>query len=36
MNGLGAHVEFAQIQAANYQAQSAKDLAHESAMVRCL
>ena len=31
MSGLGTHVEFAQIQAANYQAQSAKDLAHESA-----
>lgn len=31
MNGLGSHIEFAQIQAANFQAQSAKDVAHESA-----
>ena len=28
----GAYVELAQLQAANFQAQSAKDLAHESAM----
>ena len=27
----GAYVEFGQLQAANFQAQSAKDLAHESA-----
>ena len=30
----GAYVEFGQLQAANFQAQSVKDLAHESAKDR--
>lgn len=30
MSGIGQHVEYAQNQVASFQAQSAKDLAHES------